>query len=580
MAAIRESVTAPLRASIYLRVSSPGQEENYSLPTQEEECRKYCAEHGYIVADEHVYRDGAQRSYTLDRPGLEAMREELRAGHIDVVVALKMDRLSRDQVQQGVLIYEADNYGVRLDFVLEKFDDTPTGRFIRSANGFVAEIERHNIRERTQRGRRKRAREGKLITGAFPLYGYCWRDPEPGARTAYDPDPDNAPIVRRIFAEVAAGMPLRTLARRLDAEGIPTPSQSYAARGLYSDRPVATNWSTATLHRLLMNPAYLGGGTAWRWRSTIRKERQSESGIVRDVREVKVRPADDEDCIPLPPDVCPPLIDRETAEAAWAHLRQNQREAPRRNPDPEATLLRTGYIFCGYCGHPLYTHRVRGKWYYFCSDYRRRTDGKAVCPSGSVSIQAAGLDAAVWEHVCRVLRDPEHITRALAQWKAEHQTAESRASAHRDAVDGQLRRLEAKMTNLAAAIAETTTTEGRAVLTKALDEMTAQIPQLVAERQRLQSEARERADHAAQVTSLEVWARTMALRLNAFTYQQKRVALHALGVRVTLWRFDHTPRYAVTFDFAGLNDGTAATAELLADLGAEHSSVVSASLST
>jgi site-specific DNA recombinase len=552
------------RAAIYLRVSSPGQEDNYSLTTQEEECRKHCFDQGYSVADEHIYCDGAQRSYTLDRPGLNTMRDELRAGHIDVVVALKMDRLSRDQVQQGVLIYEADRHGVALDFALERFDDTPTGRFIRSANGYVAEIERHNIRERTQRGRRKRAREGKLLAAAFPLYGYLWADAEDSDgkdskhhKVRYRLDPEAAPIVRRIYRDVADGVPLRTLAKRLDAEGIPTPSQHLTRLGLYHLRAVASNWSTATIHRLLLNPAYIGEHSAWRWRSVYRQDRDPDSSQIRDVRTITQRALDDEERIPLPMSTCPPIVERAVAEAAWVRLRHNQAQAPRRNRDPEATLLRAGYIFCGYCGHALYTHQLRGKWTYYCADWRRRADGKQVCPGNGHSIYAETMDATVWEHVSATLNDPAHLTKALAQWQAEHETQKQRATANLDAVNGQLRQLEAKAANVTLSITEAAKPDARAILTRALDDLTEQIRHLTAERDRLQHDAHENANHAAQVASLAEWARSVAGRLAGFTYQQKRVALYALGVRVTLWRADHTPRYTITYDFKGLNAGTA-----------------------
>lgn len=61
-------------ADIYLRVSSKQQEENYSLPDQLRHCEDFCRRKGYSVRG--VYNDGAQRSYTLNRPGLNAVRQD------------------------------------------------------------------------------------------------------------------------------------------------------------------------------------------------------------------------------------------------------------------------------------------------------------------------------------------------------------------------------------------------------------------------------------------------------------------------------------------------------------------------
>jgi site-specific DNA recombinase len=88
-----------INAAIYMRVSSPGQEENYSLPDQLKDSSNYCSEMGYRVSEQHIYNDGAQRSYTLNRPGLDAVRDAIRRGEIQVLVVGKFDRLSRNQLQ-------------------------------------------------------------------------------------------------------------------------------------------------------------------------------------------------------------------------------------------------------------------------------------------------------------------------------------------------------------------------------------------------------------------------------------------------------------------------------------------------
>ena len=51
---------------------------------------------------------------------------------------------------------------VRLDFVTEDFENTATGQLLRSVKAFAAELEREKIVERTMRGKRERARSGRL----------------------------------------------------------------------------------------------------------------------------------------------------------------------------------------------------------------------------------------------------------------------------------------------------------------------------------------------------------------------------------------------------------------------------------
>src|SRR4051794_32450855 len=92
---------APKRAAIYCRVSSAGQEDNFSLATQEAGARKLAAEREYHVDD--VFVDVHSGSELFERPALTALRQQVRSGQIDVVLAHAVDRLSRNQAHLGFL---------------------------------------------------------------------------------------------------------------------------------------------------------------------------------------------------------------------------------------------------------------------------------------------------------------------------------------------------------------------------------------------------------------------------------------------------------------------------------------------
>ena len=98
------------------------------------------------------------------------------------VVAYDVDRLSRNQNQIEVLFDEAEQAGTQLQFGMEKFEDTATGRFILAARAFIGEVEREKISERTMRGKAERARTGKIPQGTgIGCYGYTY-DRETGTR--------------------------------------------------------------------------------------------------------------------------------------------------------------------------------------------------------------------------------------------------------------------------------------------------------------------------------------------------------------------------------------------------------------
>jgi site-specific DNA recombinase len=205
-------------AAIYVRVSTTKQEqEGTSLESQEAACVAYARQHGYTVHADHIFREVHTGGELWERPRVTALRAAMKAGEFSAVIAYAVDRLSRDQAHLYILDDEATRAGVELLFVTEEFDKTPEGKLIRSVKGFVAEMEREKIKERTMRGMRTRVAQGRLLGKTPPPYGYRYAD---AGRSRLEPDPDTAPIVRRIFA-AEAGTTIRRIAAELDAVGIP-----------------------------------------------------------------------------------------------------------------------------------------------------------------------------------------------------------------------------------------------------------------------------------------------------------------------------------------------------------------------
>src|SRR5436305_5142909 len=207
-----------LRAAIYIRVSSEGQKDGYSLESQEERCKQYCREQGYTHDSKHFYSEVFTGTVYRERPKLSAMREAARRGEFDVLVIYCYDRLARDDVHQAVIIDDLEHYHIRVESATQKLDDSPLSDFMRSALALNAKLEHRNILERTERGRRTRVGQGKLVGGGNPLYGYCWNK----GHSAYEIDPEEAKIVKRIFEMHDQGYSIRAIAKQLTEEGIPT----------------------------------------------------------------------------------------------------------------------------------------------------------------------------------------------------------------------------------------------------------------------------------------------------------------------------------------------------------------------
>ncbi len=155
----------PLRAALYCRVSTTGQEEDgTSLTTQEAADREHAAALGAKVDEAHVYREVYSGVELWERPQLTRLREAIRRRQIGVVVCYAIDRLARDPVHLGVIRSEAEHAGVRVEFVTEPLDDSPEGQLIRFVRGFAAKVEHEKIKERTWRGRLARIQAGSRYT--------------------------------------------------------------------------------------------------------------------------------------------------------------------------------------------------------------------------------------------------------------------------------------------------------------------------------------------------------------------------------------------------------------------------------
>jgi site-specific DNA recombinase len=478
------------RAHIYCRVSSTGQEDGYSLDTQEARCRDWCEQRGYSVASAvHEVRSGGDRH----RPALDRIIAAVQPG--DIVLAYALDRFSRDQIHTAALLDRIEQAGGSLELVTEDFEKSATGTFLRSAKAFAAELELEKIRERTSGGKRARVASGKPLVGARPRYGYLWND----EKTAYVLDPDTAPIVREIFDMALAGDSLKGMATRLQERGFPSPKGG-------------STWHRGRLRDLLVCPTYAGNVGAYRvrWEKDASGARKQRAGT------------DDE--IVLLPGIAPAIVTEAEQGAVIARLAHNKATATRNNKQPEATLLRAGYVFCGVCGKAATVSNGRPSTK---EKTRYETCRNAEC--GPARIVAADVDAAVWERVTYVLQNPKLIADAVGHYRQDGGLERELAELERRIAGN-----ATKQTTLARNLALLSDAAAQPVIEQ-LEALALAAKTLEADRHALVRQMGERDASAAKLRTLDDWCAHVATKLEAATYAQKRLALDALGVRVDLY---------------------------------------------
>ena len=379
-----------MKAIIYSRVSTDAQErDGTSLDTQERACAEFAAERGWQVA--RRIRDAGSGA-SLDREGLGELRAALRQGEATAVVAYAVDRLSRSQNHIGILFDEFEGAGARLEFVTERFEDTAVGRFILAARAFIAEVEREKIAERTTRGKEERARGGRIpqATGRG-MYGYHY-DPGTGRRVI---NGEQAPTVRRVFEDFAAGGSIIGITNALNEETIP----AYTGG----------KWSAWTVKNMLRNPGYTGR-TIFR-RTKTRHRRDPSTGRRRRVVEVR----DPSEWIEIP-DATPAIVPQQLFDSVQTRLLDpERRSAAKRKYDYPLG----GVVRCAHCRSAMVGQTSLGKYrYYRC---RRAYAGPRHDRCPAKYVRAGALEDAVVREVTGVLSAPEVVLAEL-----EHASAADR----------------------------------------------------------------------------------------------------------------------------------------------------------
>jgi site-specific DNA recombinase len=487
------------RAAIYVRVSTLKQEDGASLQTQEAACRAKLVELGIDSGLALLFRETHTGIELWERPELTRLRAAIQRHEIDLFIVYDLDRLSRDPAHAGVIFSEADFHGVEIVFVQGALDDTPEGELIRQVRGYAGKVEWLRLRDRTSRGHRGRVAKGLPIVGCRPPYAYRWADEQ---RSLLEIDPSTAPVVERIFTSIASGATANKLARAFTAEGIPVPS----------GRPIP--WNGNTITKLLREPVYVGRREALRYESFEVKIR----GVGR-----RRRHRDRLEPVVLP-DVAPALVSPDTAARAIAQLEKNKLYSVRNNRDPERTLLRGGIARCGYCERSLGLKSSNQVEAYTCLSRVRYG-----CPGHSINV--AALDSLVWDRVRDVITRPEIVAAEVERRRGQDPGTQDIASLDRRIAD-----LRRRQGNLVRRLGDVDDDDVAGLVNGEIRAFAEQIRRLDDDRAALVAHRDDQAAIHAHVTALSAWCARVADNVDRLNYDERRLALTALGVKVKLWR--------------------------------------------
>jgi site-specific DNA recombinase len=390
-----------IRVALYARVSSEKQAEELTIQSQVAALRQRIAADGHKIDAELCFLDDGFSGSTMLRPALERLRDLAYSGVIDRLYVHAPDRLARKYAYQVVLLEEFNKQSVEVVFLNDVAGlASPEGNLLLQMQGMIAEYERAKILERTRRGRRFAARQGKVSALAHAPYGYRYVPKhERGGEACYEVLLEESQRVQAMFTWVGVeGSSLAEVSRRLHEQGIPTPTGQAC-------------WDRATIRGILVNPAYQGTAKYGKTRLFPRKsEPRAKRGAAATPRSDKIAlpttPAEQEEI------AVPALVSAELFQAVAERLEENRRRYRAQKKGTE--FLLSGLLVCARCGSAYCGRRHRAKstggyLYYRCiGTDRYRRHGERICSNASVN---GRVEMAVWSDLCSLLREPERLRR-------------------------------------------------------------------------------------------------------------------------------------------------------------------------
>jgi site-specific DNA recombinase len=388
-------------AAVYARKSTDDSDrhaEARSTARQIASATAYAATKGWTVDPRYIFTDentsGAEWKH---RPGFNALLAALTPrSPFGVVIVSELSRIGRDSVRTPAAVMQIEDAGVEIRSYL---NDAPISLADELSeihtifNSLAASFERRRARQRTYDALRRRAEAGAVTGGR--VFGY--RNERNGTGYVHRViDDAEAATVRRIFTLYADGDGLTRIAKRLNADGVPSP------------RAGTGSWAPTAVREIIRRPLY-AGRVVWN-RSQKITRRGTKAQRLRPAAEWLTREAPE---LRIVSEDLWRLVERrrERAASSFPGFTRNGRRVSRPSgADLVSPYLLSGLAVCAACGgslvamtrpHGTGTARQRVPMY-GCVYHQKR--GRVVCKN-DVVIRQDKLDAAFLEALAEAIDD-------------------------------------------------------------------------------------------------------------------------------------------------------------------------------
>lgn len=317
-----------MKTAIYIRVSTEEQaKEGYSISAQKQRLKAYCIAQDWDISS--MYVDEGLSAKDTNRPELERMISDIKAGKVECVLVYKLDRLTRSVLDLYQLLQLFDSFDCKFKSATEVYDTTTAiGRLFITLVAALAQWERENLAERIRFGLQEKARQGKWAVNLAPI-GYEIKG------DYLEVNKTEAAIVKEIFDKYLSGLGMAKIASELNQRGITTKAERV--------------WHSSKIQYILTNPTYTG---VMRWNYRVNKENYFEvEGAV------------------------PAIIEKDVFDQVQKIMEVRSKVHPRA---ATSEFIFSGVLKCARCGSPMVgkygyskrgetIHRPRG---YYCLKQR------------------------------------------------------------------------------------------------------------------------------------------------------------------------------------------------------------------
>lgn len=323
---------------IYMRLSKDDERagESLSIENQRAILTEYVSQQGWTVYNEYV--DDGISGVTFERPALQRMLDDAKAGRINLIICKDLSRFGRNYIMVGQYTdYIFPMYGIRFIALNDNVDTANSqsaGMDMMPIMNIFNEWHCANTSQKIKAVFASNAKAGKYKS-CIPSYGYVKADDEKHTPII---DPESAAVVKRIFELRAKGIGMQRIAKILNEENVLSPYDYYCKRvGKFNARRSVTHlWGKDAVRRILYNPIYIGTLAQQRYTSVSYKNHKT---VFKDEEDWVVIENNHE-----------PIISQEL----WDKVREYDVSVSRGKSDKNGVVSPfSGLLYCADCGFKM-----------------------------------------------------------------------------------------------------------------------------------------------------------------------------------------------------------------------------------